>query len=236
MTPEERQRVADLFNRLARLEDNPREREAERMIAEGLQIAPNAVYALVQTVLLQEEALVRANERIRELEAHVQSGEQPRSGSFLDTLRGALSRQPAAPPRTSVPSTRPDGLDRSAPMGVPPGFRQDREARGGDGSARFEPRQEVGRGGSFLGQAASIAAGVVVGSLVVDALRGHFGSQAGDGAKAASDAGPWQATAEQDRASEPDRGIEHERADVQEADYETADFDDGGGFDGGDFT
>jgi hypothetical protein len=224
MTPEERQRVADLFNRLAQLESSPREREAERMIAEGLQLAPNATYALVQTVLLQEEALVRANERIQEIEARLTRDEQPQTGGFLDTLRGALSGQPAAP-RTSVPSMRPDGLDRGAPMGVPPGFRQNADARGNESQA--------GRGGSFLGQAASIAAGVVVGSLVVDALRGQFGSQAGESAKAVSDAGPWQANTEQDRASDQER-VEQDAA-VQDADYETADFDEGAGFDSGGF-
>lgn len=213
MTPEERRRVADLFDRLAQLENSPREQEAERMIAEGLQLAPNAAYALVQTVLLQEEALARANQRIGELEARLSTDERLNTGGFLDTLRGALAGQAAAPRRGSVPSVG----GRSAPMGVPPGFEQHAESRGGPG--------EIGRGGSFLGQAASIAAGVVAGSLVVDALRGQFGSQAGS-AKA-SEAQAQQASAgEQDGAAEQQPGY-------QEADYETAEFDDGG-FDGGD--
>ena len=36
MTPQERQRVAELFDRLATLETSPRDGDAERAIAEGL--------------------------------------------------------------------------------------------------------------------------------------------------------------------------------------------------------
>ena len=57
MTPQERQLVNDLFDRLAQVENAPRDAEAERAIAEGRERAPNAVYALVQTVLVQDEAL-----------------------------------------------------------------------------------------------------------------------------------------------------------------------------------
>jgi len=189
---------------------------------EGLRHAPNSPYAMVQTILVQEEALERANERIRELEARVESDEQPNTGGFLDTVRGALTGQAAAPRRGSVPNVRSGGEPRGMPMGVPPGFRPGAAPAGGQ-------QQEIGRGGSFLGQAASIAAGVVAGSLVVDALRGQFGSQAGEGAKA-SEAGPWQTNSEQDRVAD------QQPAEHQDADYETASFDDGGDFDiGSDF-
>ena len=64
MTPQERQMIDDLFDRLARLESAPRDPEAEALIAQAWQRAPNASYALVQTVLVQDEALKRAHERI----------------------------------------------------------------------------------------------------------------------------------------------------------------------------
>ena len=211
MTPQERQRVAELFDRLAQLESTPRERDAEAAIVEGLRQAPHAPYALVQTVLIQEEALERANARIRELEDS-DGSIAPRQGGFLDAMREAFSGQPRAP-RASVPVTRRPGTGE--PMGAPPGFQQN-AAQGA------QPQQQIGRGGSFLGQAASIAAGVVVGSMVVDALRGQFG---GDKASAAeSGAREQQASNETDSA--------HGDADQ----YETADADDGGGdFGGGDF-
>jgi hypothetical protein len=218
MTPQERQRVTDLFNRLAQLENNPREREAEQLIAEGLRDAPHATYAMVQTILIQEEALARANERIAELEAGSEEAPMQQSGGFLDTLRGAFGGNAGQTQRVSVPSTRRP----SGPMGVPPGFRQ-------GASPVREQQQTMGRGGSFLGQAASIAAGVVVGSMVVDALRGQFGAQAGSvSAQEAStqpEAQPEQASAERDQTGYEDAG------------YDTGGYDDpGGGFDmGSDF-
>lgn len=220
MTPQERQRVADLFDRLAQLEKAQRERDAVAAIAEGLHHAPNAPYALVQTVLIQEEALERANERIRQLEAEGGGEPTQTGGGFLDSLRGAFSGQPAAPRRGSVPSTRRAGQ----PMGVPPAF--------GRGAAPAAGHQEIGRGGSFLGQAASIAAGVVVGSIVVDALRGQFGSQASEAKTQQTDT-QQEAQAQEANASDSNQ----DQAAYEDADYETADASDGGGFDmgGGDF-
>lgn len=82
MTPQERRLVDELFERLATLENRARETDAEQAIRDGLRKAPNATYALVQTVLLQEEALRRADERIRELESDGASPQQ--QGGFLE--------------------------------------------------------------------------------------------------------------------------------------------------------
>ena len=56
MTPQEQGLLSELFDRLAKSEANPRDLDAERMIADGLRRAPHAVYALVQTALVQAEA------------------------------------------------------------------------------------------------------------------------------------------------------------------------------------
>ena len=66
----------ELFDRLAKLENNSRDRDAERLIADGLRQAPHAVYALVQTALVQDEALKLANARIEELQAQAGGPEQ----------------------------------------------------------------------------------------------------------------------------------------------------------------
>src|SRR6267378_3936000 len=101
MTPEERNLVIELFDRLATLEDAQRDPEAERLIRDGLRQAPNAPYALVQTVLVQDEALKRANARIQELEGAAQTA--PRDSSFLGGVRDSLLGR-----RGSVPSVRPN--------------------------------------------------------------------------------------------------------------------------------
>ena len=102
MTPQEQALVNELFDRLARLENNSRDRDAERLIADGLRQAPHAVYALVQTALIQDEALKLANARIEELQAQAGGQEQLRGGSFLDNMRDVLGR---SEPRSSGPST-----------------------------------------------------------------------------------------------------------------------------------
>jgi hypothetical protein len=169
MTPQERQLIDDLFDRLSKLETAPRDPEAVASIAQGLRAAPNAVYALVQTVLLQDEALKRANSRIQELEAGAAPG-QNQSGGFLDSMRETIFGQ--SQPRGSVPNVRPpempsrpvwnsgQALQPQAPYGQPYGA----------------PQAPIGGGGgSFLGTAAAAAAGVVGGSLLLGGIRSMMG-------------------------------------------------------------
>ena len=117
MTPAERQLVTELFDRLATLEDAQRDPDAERAIRDGLAQAPNAVYALVQTALLQDEALKQANARIQELESRLGTGNAQRQGGFLDSARGSIWGR-RDDQRGSVPNVRPG----DAPMGAPPQF------------------------------------------------------------------------------------------------------------------
>ncbi|MEA2934485.1 MAG: uncharacterized protein QOD74_1131, partial [Variibacter sp.] len=139
MTPQERELVADLFSRLAELEREPRDPDADRTIREGLSKAPNALYALVQTVLLQDEALKAADDHIQELEDQLaqrggaQGGPptQQQGGGFLDRMRGSFSGRDE--PRGSVPQT---GGER--PTGSPWG------SRGGGGGYDDGPRMAGG--------------------------------------------------------------------------------------------
>jgi len=194
MTPAERQLVSELFDRLATLEDAQRDPEAERLIRDGLSQAPNAVYALVQTALVQDEALKRANARIQELEAELGIGQEPpRQGGFLDSMRDSIFGR-REEPRGSVPNVRPG----DAPMGAPGAFRTGAQPTPpGYGGPMQPPPPEPGRGGSFLGTAAAAAAGVIGGSLLLDGIRGMMGSKAGtalaDPAAAAGREGasPW---------------------------------------------
>ena len=82
MTPQEQELVNELFHRLAQLESNPRDPSAERLIADQLRDAPRAIYALVQTALVQDEALKRANARIEELQAQTADKSRQHGGLF----------------------------------------------------------------------------------------------------------------------------------------------------------
>jgi hypothetical protein len=101
MTPQEQELVKELFDRLAKLESNPRDPDAARIVVDGLRRAPHAVYAVVQTALVQDEALKLANARIEELQAQAGGQEQPRGGSFLDNMRDAVLGR--SEPRCSGP-------------------------------------------------------------------------------------------------------------------------------------
>jgi uncharacterized protein len=196
MTPQERQLVDELFDRLAKVEGTPRDPDALAAIAQGLRSAPNAVYALVQTVLLQDEALKRANRRIEELEAGG-AGEQPQSGGFLDSMRETVFGQGAA--RGSVPNVpKPDIAGRPVwntgqalqqaqssgqygQGGYDRGY--DQHGQGGYDQPYGGPQPPMGGGsfpgggggGSFLGTAAAAAAGMVGGSLLLGSIRSMMG-------------------------------------------------------------
>jgi hypothetical protein len=73
MTPQESQLVEDLFDRLAKLETLPRDPAAERLIADGTQHAPHALYVLVQTALVQDEARQCAHRGIASASKHATS-------------------------------------------------------------------------------------------------------------------------------------------------------------------
>ncbi|HZO46340.1 MAG TPA: DUF2076 domain-containing protein [Xanthobacteraceae bacterium] len=181
MTPAERQLVTDLFDRLATLEDAQRDPDAERVIRDGLAQAPNAVYALVQTALVQDEALRQANARIEELEGQLGFGNAQRQGGggFLDNMRDSIfGRRQESPERGSVPSIRSGG--GGAPMGAPPAFGGPGQPMGGPGygapgQMQPPPEPQGGRGGSFLGTAAAAAVGVIGGSMLMNGLRGMTG-------------------------------------------------------------
>jgi len=206
MTPQERQLVDDLFDRLSKVEAAPRDRDALDAIADGQRRAPNAVYALVQTVLLQDEALKLAHQRITELEGSGAPEAAP-AGGFLDTMRDALfgqgnaQGQPAS--RGSVPNVRPGSGDRPAwNTGQVIGQPQQQGYGQGPGQGQYggqppygQQQPQAGGGGSFLGTAAAAAAGMVGGSLLMNSLGGMFGGGNrhgfGDSANASESKSPW---------------------------------------------
>jgi uncharacterized protein len=219
MIPQERQLVDDLFDRLSKVESAPRDPDAASAIAQGLRVAPNAVYALVQTVLVQDEALKRANSRIQELEAG-SAPAQNQSGGFLDSMRETILGQ--GQQHGSVPNVRPPEIPnrptwnsgqvlqqaqgtgqyheepyqqeqyRQEP------YRQDQYRQEPYGAPYGSPQPPMGGGGgSFLGTAAAAAAGAVGGSLLLGSIRSmmggshhSFGDTAGIGNKAATQ-NPW---------------------------------------------
>lgn len=203
MTPQERQLVDELFDRLSKLENAPRDPDAIAAISDGLRKAPGAIYALVQTVLLQDEALKRAHARIQELEA-AHAPEQAQSGGFLDTMRDSLfgsgpsrGSVPNVPPRDARPVWNSGGaMQQTQPGYGQPGYGQPPYGQAPGQGQGYGAPPVGGGGGSFLGTAAAAAAGVVGGSLLLSSIRGMMGGgshQAFGDTNALGDRGgsPW---------------------------------------------
>ena len=206
MTPQEQELVNELLDRLAKLEGNPRDPDGERLIADGLRRAPHAVYALVQTALVQDEAL----KRIEELQAQT-AGKSQQHGGFLDSVRDEILGK--RDPRGSVPSAR--SQTQSAPTTAPP-YPPGPGLAPGMGPA-------FGSGGSFLGTAASTAAGVIGGGLLLNSIRSMFGDHAGLGRLERSALGSSSGSAADSNLAQQDRDQDQDQ-------------DDGGGDFGGDDT
>ena len=171
MTPEERQLVTGLFDRMRNYSLPEKDGEAQAVIDENVRALPDAPYMLVQSVLVQEQALQEADSRIKALEERVrtlESGQQrpSGSGSFLGGLFG--SRPPAEPARgpsvpvigsRATPSTYAGGQPGAPLQTSPPP------------AASPWPGAGSGGGGSFLRTALATAAGVAGGMLVAGAIR-----------------------------------------------------------------
>lgn len=153
MQQQERDLIADLFGRLQQFENQPRDAEAERLIASYIARQPAAPYLLTQTVLVQEEALKQARTRIAELEA----GRPSENTSFLGSA-------PKIGPWGSAPRQEQQQVpvpQSARPWGGPP-VQQPQQAAGG-------------AGGGFLRSALATAAGVAGGALLFEGIRNMFG-------------------------------------------------------------
>jgi len=224
MTPQERRLVDDLFDRLAQLETAPRDAAAERAIADSLARAPNAIYPLVQTVLVQDEALKRADARIRELSG--EDSAEPASGGFLDNMRQVVTGRSSA---TSVPRVRPGASSEPDPRW-----------NSGGALAATAPQAPGSPGGSFLGTAAASAAGVIGGALLLNSISSMFGHRGGASAFAATP--PSGSSSDNSAAGSDlsrDAGVNDvgrgERNETQPAGLFDNDSDDSSDFDDGDF-
>jgi uncharacterized protein len=210
MQSQERDLIAGLFGRLQPFESQPRDPEAEALIKDFVARQPASPYLFVQTVLVQEQALKAAQERIAELEA--QAGTAPAAAGFLGSAPkiGPWGSQPqAAAPQAPVPSTR-------SPL-----------------QAALAPQPA---GGGFLRTAMVTAAGVAGGALLFEGIRSLMGSNPGPfGSVAAAQPSPLlppdslPATPSQDQAVADDNATAQ---DDQVDDYDTASLDqDTGGSD-----
>jgi hypothetical protein len=216
MQNRERQLIQDLFDRLRGAENQRRDPEVERLIADELRRAPHAPYAMAQTIIAQNQALEEAAARIQQLEGGRNYGRDDDEDEYEAPRRGAMGA-PGLGRRGSVPSfggaAQGGGFLASAgqvAMGVAGGMLMAEAAKSllGSGSEA---------------QAATAASGAADNSLAQDAGLNDVGSNEASGSEGGGGLFGWLFGGGNDNGSDGggDRG--HDTAD--------AGFDDGGGWD-----
>lgn len=210
MQQQERDLISGLFDRLKPFESQPRDGEAESYIRGLATQQPAAAYLLVQTVLVQEQALKAAQERIAELEAKAGAA-QPAATGFLASAPpigpwGAAAG--GAAPRTSVPPTAPS---TRSPLQA--------------ALAPQQQQQQPPAGGSFLRTAMATAAGVAGGALLFEGIRGLMGSNPFGQTQTAA-AGTTPPELRPPESLPQQQALADEQAGA--GDYDTAALDDGG--------
>jgi uncharacterized protein len=189
MTPEERQMLAGLFDRVNAAGANTRDPQAEAFINDAIRAAPFAPYVLAQTVLIQQHALEAAAHRIADLEAATahaaQAGQE--QGSFLGNLGRSIfgGAAPSAPPpfRPNADQGYPQQPPQAPAYASPPpsGYAPQRPGPWGGPPQPAPAPQQGGAGGGFLQNAASTAAGVAGGVAIGNLLGGLFSGHSGGG-------------------------------------------------------
>jgi hypothetical protein len=116
MDQNERGIIDDLFDRLRRAEgqSEPRDPEAEALIARHVAAQPGAPYYMAQAIVVQQEALAWAQGRVQELERQLA---ERGSGGFLGGLFGGREAPSPAPPARADPGSGGFGDHRRAGAG-----------------------------------------------------------------------------------------------------------------------
>ena len=230
MTPQERDLIMKVAQRLRQAGPGAKDEEAERFIREQIASQPDAVYTLTQAVIIQEYGLQQAQERIGSLENDLEQARRQGSsggqggGSFLGGLFGGGSPSSSEAHRPAG-QAGPRGAQRTTPQG------------------RGAAPSTGGGFGDFMRSAAAMAVGVAGGHMLFSGLQGMFGDEgsgeegaadvaqeAGDSANA-EDAGGWGSEPADDWSF--DQSIASEQ-DVSETDEDAGGWDSGdGGWDDG---
>ena len=145
MTPQERQMLGDLFERISSTNSGPRDPQAEAFINDAVRAMPYAPYMLAQTVLVQQHALEAAAERIKELEAQAKPRSRAAGNEFSRRARPHPVRRRLV--AASAAPRAPSSYDASAYQRGAAGRRRRRSLRAAAAAyAPNAPRRRPGRG------------------------------------------------------------------------------------------
>lgn len=239
MTPQEKDLIQSVFDRLARTGVGQKDNEADALIRDNIRRLPDAPYGLVQAVITQEIGLNQASAKIAELQRQLDEAraQAPSGGGFLGGASpwggGSVPRSGGVPAPAYAPQ----------PAAAPPAYVQ---------PPAYAPQpQQSGpwsqpAGGGFLRNAAMMAAGVAGGTLIAEGLSSMFGHHGGGfgGMGGLAGGSPWggQPTEVVENVTTVNNYYDDRQGtggDTRDASYQDASYDDSGdagmdtGFDGG---
>ncbi|MCE4072729.1 MULTISPECIES: DUF2076 domain-containing protein [Pseudomonas] len=177
MNSEEQSLIDGLFTRLRDAESQtaPRDADAEAQINRHLVQQPAAPYYMAQAMLIQEAAIKRLDQRVKEFEAQQARAQEqrPSSGGFLAGLFGGGQSQEQ---RAAQPQQRPDGWGqtRFSQPGGNAAYANNPAAGNPNDFRPAQPAQAAPQGGGFMRGALQTAAGVAGGVMVADLLTSMF--------------------------------------------------------------
>ncbi|WP_325436629.1 DUF2076 domain-containing protein [Pseudomonas nitroreducens] len=177
MNSEEQSLIDGLFTRLRDAESQtaPRDADAEAQINRHLVQQPAAPYYMAQAMLIQEAAIKRLDQRVKELEAQQARAQEqrPSSGGFLAGLFGGGQSQEQ---RAAQPQQRPDGWGqtRFSQPGGNAAYANNPAAGNPNDFRPAQPAQAAPQAGGFMRGALQTAAGVAGGVMVADLLTSMF--------------------------------------------------------------
>ena len=169
MQSEEQQLIDGLFDRLKQAESHTgaRDQAAEQRIQARIREQPAAPYYMAQSIIIQEAALKRMDQRVKALEAQVNTLQQQAaqsqqsSGGFLSSLFGGGHRPAPQQTQNYQAAQQNQAAWNNAPQ-----------------QPYSQPAAPVqaapSRAGSFIGGALQTAAGVAGGVMLADMLTGMF--------------------------------------------------------------
>jgi hypothetical protein len=171
MTPDERNLITSLFDRLSSTSNQPRDPEADQLIRSKVTENPAAPYLLAQSTLVMQHALANAQNRISALEKQIAESNAPAAGTqqgggFLSGVASFFGggQQHQQPQRSTPPPVPPQPQQYVQPQ-PPPAY------------GNPPPQAPAGRGsGGFLQNALGTAAGVAGGAMLfqgIESLLGH---------------------------------------------------------------
>ena len=177
MTPEERQLLTSLADRIKSAPVQQKDEEAAALIRDLVQVRPDTAYILAQTTLMQDFALRTAQAQIADLQRQLADARQAPAasgGSFLGGLFGGGGASVPAAGTPGNPWVRPQTAYAQ------PGYTQPVNA-----APVLQPSQTSG----FLQSAAQTAVGVAGGMLLFQGMESLFSGHGGWGGGYGG--GPW---------------------------------------------